>query len=139
MTLTAVMLGVVSGLAFASIFALIALSLTMVLAASGVFNFAQGTIVMGGTILAYLLGVRLGWTPLVVGSVTVGLGIVAGLLTYVLAIRPAVGRAKALSHTTVLTTIGLGTAANAAIELLFGGDTFPVPSFVTENPIAFGP
>ena len=60
MTFTAFMLGVVSGLAFASIFVLIALSLTMVLAASGVFNFAQGTIVMGGTILAYLFGVKLG-------------------------------------------------------------------------------
>ena len=138
MTFTAFMLGVVSGLAFASIFVLIALSLTMVLAASGVFNFAQGTIVMGGTLLAYLFAVKLGWTPLIVVATILGVGVLAGLVTHLIAVWPAMGRSKAFSHTTVLTTIGLGTAANAVIVLLFGGESFPVPSFVTDDPVRIG-
>jgi branched-chain amino acid transport system permease protein len=125
-------------LAFASIFVLIALSLTMVLAATGVFNFAQGTIVMGGTILSYLLGVKLGWGMLAVVSATVAIGVVAGLAVHFLAVWPAIGRSRAFSHTTVLTTIGLGTAANAIIAILFGGESFPVPSFVTESPVVLG-
>jgi branched-subunit amino acid ABC-type transport system permease component len=136
MSITAIMLGVVSGLAFASIFVLIAISLTMILAASGVFNFAQGTIVMGGTILAYLLEVKLGWTALGAATSIIGVGILSGLLTHLIAVWPTVGRSRAFSHTTVLTTIGLGTAANAIILLLFGGDTFPVPSFISDSPIS---
>jgi branched-subunit amino acid ABC-type transport system permease component len=35
----------------------------------------------------------------------------------------------------VLTTIGLATAANAIVALLFGGDSYPVPSYVSEQPV----
>lgn len=136
--MTVVFLGLASGLGFAAIFALIAQSLTMVLAASGVFNFAQGSVVMGSTIVAYLLASKLGWpAPLVLlGSLAIGMA--AGLLTYGIAVRPAMGRSHSLSHTTVLTTIGLGTAANAVVLLLFGGDSYPVPSFVTDEPLHIG-
>lgn len=133
--MTVVFLGLVSGLGFAAIFALIAQSLTLVLAASGVFNFAQGSIVMGATIVTYLLTARLGWHPSLVLLASVAAGMVGGLLTYAMAVRPVLGRSHALSHTTVLTTIGLGTAANAVVLLLFGGDTYPVPSFVSEEPL----
>lgn len=136
--MTVVLLGLISGLGFAAIFALIAQSLTMVLAASGVFNFAQGSVVMGGTILAYLLAVKLGWQPSLVLLACVAAGMLAGVLTYLLAVWPAMGRSHSLSHTTVLTTIGLGTAINAVVLLLFGGDSHPVPSFVTDEPLSLG-
>ena len=138
MTFTALMLGVVSGLAFASIFVLIALSLTLVLAASGVFNFAQGTLVMIGTVLAYLFGVRLGWPVLTVVAAILALGVLGGLLTHAVAVWPAMGRSRSFSHTAVLTTIGLGTAANAAVALLFGGESWVVPSFVSDDPLRLG-
>jgi branched-chain amino acid transport system permease protein len=137
MSLTAIMLGIVTGFALASIYVLIAVSFTLVLAASGVFNFAQGTIVMGGTVLAFILGVQLGWPAFATICAIVAVGVLGGLLTHVLAVWPAMGRSKAFGHTTMLTTIGLGTAANAIVALLFGSDSYRVPSYVSDNPISF--
>jgi branched-subunit amino acid ABC-type transport system permease component len=100
MTFTALMLGVVTGLAFASMFVLISTSLTLVVAASGVFNFAQGTLVMAGAVLAYLLGVNLGWPILAVVAALVGIGVLGGLITYFVAVWPAMGRSRssAINH-----------------------------------------
>ena len=139
MTITALLLGLVTGLALASIYVLIALSFTLVLAASGVFNFAQGTIVMGGTVLALVLGVRLGWPPLVTAGAIGVCGAAAGLLTHLLAVRPAMGRSLSFTHTTMLSTIGLGIAANGIAALLFGADSYPVPAYVSDIPILLGP
>lgn len=135
MTITAVLLGVITGLALASIYVLIAISFTLVLAVSGVFNFAQGTIVMGGTVLAFLLGVKLGWTPLMTVAGITAVGILAGLATHALAVWPAIGRSRSFTHTTMLTTIGLGTGANALVALLFGSDAYRVPAYVAEDPL----
>jgi branched-subunit amino acid ABC-type transport system permease component len=135
MTLTSLVLGIFTGLALASIYALIAISINIVLASSGVFNFAQGTLVMLGTVLAFLLGHVFGWTPLaVIGTIGV-LGALGGLATHIIAVLPAMGRSRAFSHTTMLTTIGLGTAVNAAVALVFGGDSHRVASYVTESPV----
>jgi branched-subunit amino acid ABC-type transport system permease component len=60
---------------------------------------------------------------------------VAGILNHLLAVWPAIGRAKSFTHTTMLTTIGLGTGVNAAIALIFGSDSYRVPSYVSEAPI----
>jgi branched-subunit amino acid ABC-type transport system permease component len=135
MTVTAILLGVVTGCALASIYVLIAISFTLVLAASGVFNFAQGTIVMGGTVLAFLLAVKLGWpVPMTISAIATA-GLVAGLLTHVIAVWPAIGRSRSFTHTTVLATIGLATAVNAVVALLFGSDSHRVPSYVSDDPI----
>jgi branched-chain amino acid transport system permease protein len=134
----AVLLGIVTGLALAGIYVLIALSFTLVLAASGVFNFAQGSIVMGGTLAAWTLGVHLGIPKLLVLVISMGLGLVAGALTYGIAVLPALGRTKNFTEVTLLSTIGLGGAANAFAALLFGADPKIVPSYVTEKPIFIG-
>lgn len=138
MTFTAFMLGIFTGLALASIYILIAVSFTIVLAASGVFNFAQGTVVMIGSILAFVIGVKLGWAPLATAAITALAGILAGLLTHLIAVRPAIGRTRSFSHTTMLTTIGLSTAVNSGVSILFGSDVHRVPSYVTENPLFLG-
>lgn len=135
MTLTAVLLGVVTGCALASIYVLIAISFTLVLAASGVFNFAQGTIVMGGTVLAFLLGVKLGWPVAITIAAIAAAGLIAGLLTHLGAVWPAIGRSRSFTHTTMLSTIGLATAVNAIVALLFGSDSHRVPSYVSDDPI----
>ena len=77
---------------------------------------------MGGTILSFLLGVRLGWPSLVTAAAVAALGVAAGLVNHLLAVWRAMGRAKSFTHTTMLTTIGLGTGANALVALFFGSD-----------------
>jgi len=138
MTLTALALGVITGLALASIYVLIAISFTLVLAASGVFNFAQGSIVMGGTVLAFLLAVKLGSPVARTIAAVIACGLLAGLLTHLIAVRPAIGRSKSFTHTTMLTTIGLGIAVNAIAALMFGSDSFRVPPIVEDAPIRIG-
>lgn len=135
MTVTALALGILTGLALASVYVLIALSVTLVLAVSGIFNFAQGSIVMLGTILSFVLGVQLSWAGPLVALAIACAGAAGGLATYLIAVYPAMGRSQSFSHTAVLTTIGFGSAANAIAALLFGADTFRVPSYVSDVPI----
>lgn len=137
MSVTSIVLGFVTGLAFASIYVLIAISFTLVLVASGVFNFAQGTIVMLGTIGAYLIGVKMGWPALATAAAVGFIGALAGILNHLLAVRPAIGRSRSFTHTTMLTTLGLGTGVNALVALLFGSDSHRVPTYVTETPLMF--
>jgi branched-subunit amino acid ABC-type transport system permease component len=136
-TFTALMLGVTSGLALASIYVLIAMSLTLILAASGIFSFVQGTIVMLGTIWAFMLGVQFGLPWLVIVAAIMLLGVASGLLTYLISVWPAFGRAKSLTETTMLTTIGLGTAVNAIAAQLFGPDPHRVAPYLSDSPIIF--
>ncbi len=138
MSATIIILGLITGLALASIYVLIAISFTLVLAASGVFNFAQGTIVMIGTILALVLGVQFGWPVLAVATGVVLLGAIAGVLTHLIAVWPVIGRTKSFAHSTMLSTIGLGIAANAIAALLFGADSQPVPPYVSDSPLLIG-
>ncbi len=135
MTITALLLGVVTGLALASIYVLITMSFTLVLAVSGVFNFAQGSIVMAGSIMVFVLGIQLGWPLLITVAAVTILGLLAGVVSYWLAIWPAIGRSHSFTHTTLMTTIGLGLAVNALAALLFGSDSYRVPSYVTDNPL----
>jgi branched-chain amino acid transport system permease protein len=135
MTATALLLGVMTGLALASIYVLITMSFTLVLAVSGVFNFAQGSVVMGGSILAFILGVQFGWPILITIAATSIAGLLAGFASYWISVWPAFGRSHSFTHTTLMTTIGLGLAVNALAALLFGSDSYRVPSYVTDNPI----
>jgi branched-chain amino acid transport system permease protein len=138
MSLTIISLGIVTGLALASIYVLIAVSFTLVLAASGVFNFAQGTLVMLGTVLAFILGVTLGWPPLIAVTAICFLGALGGLLTHLIAVWPVMGRTRSFAHSTMISTIGLGIAANAVVALLFGADSQPVPTYVSDIPVIIG-
>lgn len=137
MTFTSIALGIVTGLALASIYILVALGFTLVIAASGVFNFAQGTLVMIGTVLAFVLVHALGWHWVVAALATVSAGALLGLVTHTVAVRPALGRAHAFTHTTLLTTIGFATALGAATALVFGGDSQLVKSYVGDAPVHF--
>lgn len=130
-------IGIFTGLALGSIYMLISLSLTLVLAASGVFNLAQGVIVMIGTILAYVLAVHLEW-PFLLGVTVTGLvGTALGFATYLIAIRPTMGRSLQFTQTTLLTTIGMATALSAVVAIFFGGDARRVPPFVSDDPVFF--
>jgi branched-chain amino acid transport system permease protein len=137
MTFTSLALGVVAGLALASICLLIAISFTLIISVSGVFNFAQGTVAMGGAILSYVLGVLLHWPVLAVVAAITLTGGAAGLLTHLLAVRPLKNVAHEQTRSMTLSTIGVATAANATIAILFGANTLPVPSYMPDAPVFF--
>lgn len=126
---------VIAGLGIGSVYALIALGYTLILASSGVFNFAQGSVVMAGALISYGLGTVAGWPVLTVIAIVVGSGCLAGFLIYGISVLPVMKRQGAanLTGSTFLTTIGLGLAFNAIIGLVFGPETYPVKSFISNT------
>lgn len=128
-------LALVTGLALASVYILLSLSFTLILAASGVFNFVQGSLVMLGTILAYVVAVGYHVPSAVAFVAALVLGSLAGLATEVLAVRPIIARSRDVVEMTLITTLGIAGAIDAVTALRFGSIPRPVPSFVTENPM----
>lgn len=132
-------LAIVAGLGLGGMYALVAMGYTLVLASSGVFNFAQGSTVMIGVISLYWLWQLSNWPFLVAMLVIVAAGGIIGILNYVIAVRPVVVRGGTLSLTegTLVTTLGLGLAINAGAALVFTDETRAVNSYVTESPLSF--
>jgi branched-chain amino acid transport system permease protein len=134
MDFNSLMVGVVSGVGTGAIYVLTATSFTLVLMASGVFNFAQGTIVMLGAVFAFVLGVSLHWPVLAVVACVIGGGTLLGLLTHVVAIAPVMRRAVHVSEAAMITTLGLGLAGESLTQKIFGPDPQVVPSYVSSTP-----
>ncbi|MFZ0668359.1 MAG: branched-chain amino acid ABC transporter permease [Acidimicrobiales bacterium] len=133
--MTLFLVGVVTGLGLGGIYAIVALSYTIIVAASGVFNFAIGSIVMGGGLTAYGLSVVLHLPLLgVVGVVAVG-GAIVGIATYVGSVAPVTRRlgVRGMTETTLVTTLGLGLAFNQIMTIAFGINTYPDPGYVSQQ------
>lgn len=115
-----------TGLVLGSIYALVASGFTIAMVPTGVFNFAQGAIVVGGTFVAYQLlavsGVPAGWA-LVLTAVA---GAAAGLLCEVLAVRP-LRWARGSVDNAIVTTVGASAALIGLIGAKWGYLPLRVP------------
>ncbi len=134
-----VVLGLVSGVALGSIYTMLAIGYNLVLAAAGIFNFAQGALVMAGTFLALYVGDRMGWPFAAAIAVTALTGAGLGLMTELVAVRPVMRRTTDLGLAAVITTLGLGLALVSGWALLVGPDEQPVRSYVSTHPVFLGP
>jgi branched-chain amino acid transport system permease protein len=113
-----------AGLAVGAIYALIALCMNVVLATSGVFNFAQPQITMAGAFLAYE-GRVVHDLPLVV--VIVGAAVAGGVIGFLeerIAIRPLKGD---VGHATLVTTVGAAVTIQGIALLVWGTTPKSVP------------
>jgi branched-chain amino acid transport system permease protein len=117
-----------SGLVLGGIYAIIASGFTLSLVPSGVFNFAQGALVVAGTFLAYywFVDVGLGLVPALVLNALIGA--VAGIICEVTTVRPLRwGGAVRGSHAELITTVGMATAITGALGLAWGYLPLQVP------------
>jgi branched-chain amino acid transport system permease protein len=115
---------IVSGLAQGVLYALVALSMTMVYRATTVVNFGHGDLVMGGAFVVYVLVVYAG-LPYVVGGV-LALAILFGLgmLIHRGLIRPIV----AAPHLALaMMALAVGYALRGGARLLWGREVLPFP------------
>lgn len=119
-------------------YALIALGYTVILASSGVFNFAQGSIVMGGALAMYWLFQLEGLPTVAVIALVIAGGALLGMVCHLFAVRPVMNRrgVHSLTEGTLVTTFGLGLLLNTIAGILFGYDTIPVKSYVTRTPLS---
>ena len=115
-----------TGLVLGSIYALIATGFTIAMVPTGVFNFAQGAIVVGGTFVTYQLlavsGVPDGWALIL----TALAGAAAGLLCEVLTVRP-LRWARGSVDNALVTTVGASTVIAGLIGVKWGYLPLRVP------------
>lgn len=117
-----------SGLTLGAVYALVSLGFTVSMLPSGVFNFAQGAIVVGGMYLAYafLHSAGLALVPALILSLLIGLGL--GILCEVVTVRPLrLGRRSAGDHNELVTTVGMSIALIGLIGIIWGYDPLAVP------------
>lgn len=115
-----------TGLVLGSIYALVATGFTIAMVPTGVFNFAQGAIVVGGTFVTYQLlavsGVPAGWALVL----TALAGAAAGLLCEVLTVRP-LRWARGSVDNALVTTVGASTVIAGLIGVKWGYLPLRVP------------
>jgi branched-chain amino acid transport system permease protein len=133
------LLAVMTGIGLGAVYTLVALSYTLVLSTSGVFNFAQGALVMAGAVGAFLLSVRLGLPSLVALVILVPLGAVAGVISERIAVRPFIGRSRSLTEEALVSTLGLGLVLVAVAGIYFGFDEHYMPPYVSTQITMVGP
>jgi len=115
-----------TGLVLGSIYALVATGFTIAMVPTGVFNFAQGAIVVGGTFVTYQLlavsGVPDGWALIL----TALAGAAAGLLCELLTVRP-LRWARGSVDNALVTTVGASTVIAGLIGVKWGYLPLRVP------------
>lgn len=125
-----------SGLIHGGAYALVAVGVSLIFGVTNVVNFAQGSLVAVGMMLAWYCGSVLGWPliPVVLAVVVVTAAI--GWLINAGVIAPLEGRKPIAA---LLATIGVGQILDNGLQLIFGARTRPFPKLLaTSNLQAFG-
>jgi branched-chain amino acid transport system permease protein len=107
----------ISGLALGSMYGLLALGFYMTYAVSSTVNFAQGSSMMLGAVLAYTFAVTLGWPFIPAALLALALCALYGVLVERLAVRPFARRG---SNSWLMATVALGILADNTVLFSFG-------------------
>jgi branched-chain amino acid transport system permease protein len=120
---------VTSGVIVGSLYAIMAIGLTVVYGVSHVFNFAHGHIAVLGGYIAWLVMLQVG-APLGIGVLVTALAMVAfGWTLYMLPIRSLLGRPR-WGFGTLLFTLGFAILMEWALLELFGPRVKSIPVFL---------
>jgi branched-chain amino acid transport system permease protein len=125
----------ISGLGLGSMYGLMALGFYMTYAVSGTVNFAQGSAMMLGAVLAYAFAQTLGWPVPVATVLALTLCGLYGLLVERLAVRPFVQRN---SDAWLMATVALGIVLENVVMFSFGKEPRNMPSVLAQAPLTVG-
>jgi branched-chain amino acid transport system permease protein len=118
-----------SGLVLGAVYALVAAGFTLTLIPTGVFNFAQGAVVVGGSYLGYEWLSAHKWPHVAAIVATIAAGLLIGLVSELLAVRPLRWRGGVAGTNTIVTTVGLSTALAGIFGVKWSYDPLQVPFF----------
>jgi branched-chain amino acid transport system permease protein len=117
-----------SGLVLGAVYALVAAGFTLTVLPTGIFNFAQGALVVAGSFMAYqfLMGSGLGEIPTLL--IDTALGAFGGLACEILAVRPLrFGLRRVTGSSELVTTVGMSTMLIGIIGVKWGYLALQVP------------
>ena len=108
----------ISGLLSGVLYALIALGFVLVYKASGVFNYAQGAMVVFAA-LTYAGLISTGASPIMAGVIAILMMVVLAILIEFLVLRRMINRSE---ESLFMVTIGVAYVINGAGQWMWGGD-----------------
>ena len=124
-----------AGLALGSMYGLLALGFHVTYAVSGTVNFAQGSAMMLGAVLAYAFVVVLKWPVAAAAATAIALCALYGLLVEAAAVRPFVRRG---SSAWLIATVALGIVVDNVALFTFGKEPRSLPSPLAVTPLSLG-
>jgi branched-chain amino acid transport system permease protein len=126
---------VINGLAQGCIYALVALGFVLIYKTTGVINLAQGEMMMAGAYIYYALLKMPGLPfPVAIVATLLAAGILGALIERLIMHR-LVGEPV---FVLLMVTAGLAVVIRAGIGMIFGHDTFPVPTPLAGRSFALG-
>lgn len=117
----------ITGLGLGSMYGLLALGYHVTYAVSSTVNFAQGSTMMLGAVLAFTFGVTLGWPMWMAVLLALVLCAVWGVLVERIAVHPFVSRG---SDSWLMATVALGIILENVVLFTFGKDPRGMPTSV---------
>ena len=125
----------VAGLGLGSMYGLMALGFHLTFAVSATVNFAQGSSMMLGAVLAYTFAQTLGWPMPLAIVAALALCAVYGLAVERLAVQPFVRRG---SSAWLMATVALGIVLDNVVMLTFGTEPRSLPSTLAQSALQIG-
>ena len=123
-----------SGIMVGAIYALIAVGIVLIVKATGIFNFAQGSFFALGGFFCYQLGVGFGIPIWISVLATMVFATGFGFFLERFALRPLVGQSL---FAAVMLTLALGYAIDGAVLTVWGGEPSPFSIFPA-TPVTLG-
>lgn len=124
---------VIVGLTSGALYALVAMSYNIIFATTGILNFAQGQLLMAGTMVGVWLYSDQQWPLFVALLATMAAGAVLAVVEDRLAIRPALKHGHGAMGW-VLATLGFGIVLQSGFSLLMGPTARAFPRIIDESP-----
>lgn len=116
-----------AGLIHGSAYALVAVGMSLIFGVTNVANFAQGSIVAVGMMIAWWLGSSWGWGIVPTFVAVLVVTALLGLIMNVAIIAPLEGRKPIAA---LLATIGVGQVLDNGLQIVFGPQTRPFPKLL---------
>ncbi len=129
------MSALISGIGLGSMYGLMALGFYVTYAVSGTVNFAQGSSMMLGAVLTFLLSRSLGFPMPLAILFALLLCAAYGLLVERIAVRPFVSRG---SDSWLMATVALGIVLDNIVMFTFGKEPRSLPSPLAQSSLEIG-
>jgi branched-chain amino acid transport system permease protein len=137
--MTLFLIAVVSGLGVGSVYGLLALSYTIVYRSTGIFNVAQGDLMMTGVLVSYFALVEWHLSQFVALPIIIVAVIAVSLIEERIAVRPFLTGVGAQGFGWFISTLGFSLLLETGAFILYKQPTVvPIPAVVGENAIHLG-